>query len=147
MQKNGWKGARCRMFLCYLVFVKPILAYMQSWMEAVYGEKFDKTMFNDGLVFGCFICTIIPLLAIKSFEFSLKDLSRMTRTTAKVNLIRVLVPLTQIQQTVISFAFVFYHCYTFNFFLCKLGYFATIGVVPFFVSFFLFLQINDTKVL
>ena len=105
MQKNGWKGAKCRMFLCYLVFVKPILAYIQSWMETIYGLNFDTTIYGDLLTLSVFACTIIPLLAIKCFEFSLKDLSRMTRTTAKVNLIRVLVPLTQIQQATISLAY------------------------------------------
>ena len=91
------------MYLCYLVFVKPILAYIQSWLELVSeSENFDKTALGYSLSFACIVCTIVPLQAIKSFEFGLKDLSRMTRTTAKVNLIRVLVPLTQIQQTVIS---------------------------------------------
>ena len=35
------------MFLCYLVFVKPILAYIQSWMETIYGINFDTTIYGD----------------------------------------------------------------------------------------------------
>merc|ERR1719410_3155411 len=48
------------------------------------------------------LCTLIPLNAIKCFVSAIEPISRLNRITPKLQLIRIIVPILQIQQLTIS---------------------------------------------
>ncbi|ETO23536.1 hypothetical protein RFI_13643 [Reticulomyxa filosa] len=92
-----------RRWFCYLIFVKPFVAYAQSVITLY--DRDDKINSSAPVVavkMLVLLCTFIPAQGISCFTHNLLPLSRMDRIGVKVVLIKLLVPLLQLQQTVIE---------------------------------------------
>ena len=100
LRENLWIGMKSRLWYLYLIYVKPLWAFSLSIMFIV---NFDFPNYSNYIVRGLvLLCTLIPLNAIKSFVSAIEPISRLNRITPKLQLIRIMVPILQIQQLTIS---------------------------------------------
>eukprot|EP01084_Bolivina_argentea_P097551 175365_1 len=101
MKQNLWFGMKSRLWYLYLIYVKPLWAFSLSIMSAV---KYQFPDYSDYIARSLvLLCTLIPLNAIKCFVVAIEPISRLNRIRPKLQLIRVMVPILQIQQLTITF--------------------------------------------
>jgi len=101
--KNAWRGVLSRFWMCQLIFFKPIASfiigvYQESNKDGVQSRTTMILSYCD-----C-VCTIIPVIAMAMLNYTLstKGLIAFKNTTAKVNVLRLLTPVTQFAQTIID---------------------------------------------
>eukprot|EP01084_Bolivina_argentea_P184678 318507_1 len=101
MRGNLWLGMKSRLWYLYLIYAKPLWAFSLSIMHVMrYDFPSYSTYIARGLVF---LCTLIPLNAIKCFVVAIEPISRLSRIRPKLLLIRIMVPILQIQQLLIAY--------------------------------------------
>lgn len=101
LRDNQWLGTKSRLWYLYLIYVKPLWAFALSVMYRVnypFPKYYEYTL--RALVL---LCTLIPLNAITCFVTAVEPISRIRRIRPKVQLIRIMVPILQIQQLTLSF--------------------------------------------
>ncbi|ETO25305.1 hypothetical protein RFI_11831 [Reticulomyxa filosa] len=109
MRDNAWNGMQYRQWFCYLIFVKPFVAYAQSFVQLAENKDDENKALLLIVRMLVMLCTIVPAQAISCFTNTLSNLSGMQRYRAKLAVIQLLAPLLQIQQTVIGlFLFFFF---------------------------------------
>jgi len=101
--KNAWRGLLSRFWMCQLIFFKPIASFIiGTYQELNPGSLESKT--TTILIICDSVCTIIPVIGMAMLNYTLesKGLIAFKNTTAKVNVLRLLTPVTQFAQTIID---------------------------------------------
>jgi hypothetical protein len=101
--KNAWHGLLSRFWMCQLIFFKPIGSFIVGISQELnpdVGESRSTTI----LIICESVCTIIPVIGMAMINYTLssKGLIAFKKTTAKVNVLRLLTPVTQFAQTIID---------------------------------------------
>ena len=82
--------------------MKPLLSYLQSYLLYAKGQSASKGFVANVLRIFVLICTFGPVQALRCFQAVMLPLCRMERARSKVILIQVMVPLLQIEMSVIE---------------------------------------------
>jgi len=101
--RNAWYGLVSRFWMCQLIFFKP---FANVLIAAYYWWKGDQTRSKFVTMLGALacICTVIPLIGIAMFNYTLtkKGMIAFKHTGSKVMVLRILTPITQFAQTIIE---------------------------------------------
>lgn len=101
--KNAWRGLLSRFWMCQLIFFKPIASFIIGAYQETSKDGVQSRTTTILSACDC-VCTVIPVIgmAMLNYTLSAKDLIAFKNTTAKVNVLRLLTPLTQFTQTIIE---------------------------------------------
>lgn len=106
MKQNLWLGMKSRLWYLYLIYVKPLWAFSLSVITKINEDdkiNFEFPLWANYLTRALVLtCTMIPLNAIKCFVVAIEPISRLNRIRPKLQLIRIMVPVLQIQQLTLS---------------------------------------------
>lgn len=109
LRENAFIGLKQRMYLCFLIMLKPVLNYITAYWE------YDESSFTNGIFmsylfkFFALLTTGIPLKCMESFHCQLLPHSRLRRSTIKRVFVSFLSPIVQLQQTIINIIFNIWH--------------------------------------
>lgn len=101
--RNAWRGLLSRFWMCQLIFFKPIASFIIGTYQELNTDGVESKTTTILSAFDC-VCTVIPVIgmAMLNYTLSSKDLIAFKNTTAKVNVLRLLTPVTQFAQTIID---------------------------------------------
>eukprot|EP01083_Nonionella_stella_P021390 59337_1 len=101
IQANAYQGLKCKIKLCYLILLKPLLNYGTAYFQYVENVVFLANMCH---VIGVFTC-VIPIICMDMIHEILKPYTKIGHTHIKMMSVVCLAPLCQLQQSLIAFLF------------------------------------------
>jgi len=101
--KNAWRGLLSRFWMCQLIFFKPIASFIIGTYQELDTDGLESKTTTILSITDC-VCTVIPVIGMAMLNYTLesKGLIAFKNTTAKVNVLRLLTPVTQFAQTIID---------------------------------------------